>query len=313
MRELVEQEQVLAIFGMIGTPTSASVQRYLNESKVPQLFIQSGAPRFADPKQYPWTMPIAPGYDDEARVYARYILETKPEAKIGMLYQNDDSGKAYSAGFKEGLGDRAAKMIVMEAAYEATDPTVDSQIVSLRASGADVLFTAAIPKTAAQAIRKVHDIGWKPLHFMYFGGRSIPTVLKPAGLEKSVGLISAVWDMTPGDPHWEHDPDYQTYLAFMKQYYSAGDPNDVLNFTAYSWAYTLGQVLEQCGDDLTRENLMFQASHLKNFNAPGLLPGITLNTSPTDYRPIKQFILHRFDGQQWVPISKIIEVSATDY
>ena len=310
VRELVEQEQVLAIFGMIGTPTSASVQRYLNESRVPQLFIQSGAPRFADPKQYPWTMPITPGYDDEARVDARYVLETKPEAKIGVLYQNDDFGKAYLAGFRDGLGDRAAKMIVLAASYETTDATVHSQIVALQASGADVLFTAAIPKMAAQAIRKAYDIGWHPLHIMFFGGRSIPTVLKPAGLEKSVGLISAVWDMTPGDPRWEHDPDYQTYLAFMKQYYSAGDPNDVLNFTAYSWAYTLGQVLERCGDDLTRENLMFQASHLKNFHAPGLLPGITLNTSPTNYRPIKQFIMHRFDGEQWVPIGEIVEVSA---
>jgi branched-chain amino acid transport system substrate-binding protein len=207
------------------------VQQYLNERKVPQLFIQSGAP-VADPKQYPWTLSIAPGYEDEARVYARYILETKPEAKIGMLYQNDDFGKAYLAGFKDGLGDRAAEMIVLAASYESTDATVHSQIVALQASGADVLFTAAIPKMAAQAIRKAYDIGWHPLHIMFFGGRSIPTVLKPAGLEKSVGLISAVWDMTPGGPRWEHDPDYQTYLAFMKQYYSAGDPNDVLNFTA---------------------------------------------------------------------------------
>ena len=310
VRELVEQEQVLAIFGIIGTPTSASVQRYLNERKVPQLFIQSGAPRFADPNDYPWTMPITPGYDDEARVDARYALETKPEAKVGVLYQNDDFGKAYLAGFKLGLGDRAAKMIVLAASYESTDTTVNSQIVTLQASGADTLFTAAIPKMAVQTIRKVYEIGWKPLHVMFFGGRSIPTVLKPAGLEKSVGLISAVWDMTPGDPRWEEDPDYQAYLAFMKQYYTAGDPNDVLNFTAYSWAYTLGYVLEQCGDDLTRENLMHHASHMKGFHAPGLLPGITFNTSPTDYRPIKQFIMHRFDGQQWVPISKLVEISA---
>ena len=310
VRELVEQEQVLAIFGIIGTPTSASAQRYLNQRKVPQLFIQSGAPRFADPKEYPWTMPITPGYDDEARVDARYVLETKPEAKVGVLYQNDDFGKAYLAGFKQGLGDRAAKMIVWAASYESTDTTVDSQIVTLQASGADVLFTAAIPKMAAQTIRKVYEIGWKPLHVMFFGGRSIPTVLKPVGLEKSVGLISAVWDMTPGDPRWEKDPDYQAYLAFMKQYYAAGDPNDVLNFTAYSWAYTLGYVLEQCGDDLTRENLMYHASHMKGFHAPGLLPEITFNTSPTDYRPIKQFIMHRFDGQQWVPISKTVEISA---
>jgi branched-chain amino acid transport system substrate-binding protein len=310
VRKLVEQEQVLAIFGIIGTPTSATVQRYLNERKVPQLFIQSGAPRFADPKQYPWTMSIAPGYDDEARVYARYILETKPEAKIGILYQNDDFGKAYLAGFKEGLGDRAAEMIVMEASYESTDPTVDSQIVALQASGADVLLTAAIPKMLALSIRKVFDIGWKPLHIVNFPARSIPTVLKPAGLEKAIGLISAAWAMNPGDPQWEHDPDYQAFLAFMKQYYSAGDPNDVINLSGYAWAYSLAHVLELCGDDLTRENVMYQATHLKDFHEPGLLPGITFNTSPTDYRPIKQFILHRFDGQQWVPITNVMEISA---
>jgi branched-chain amino acid transport system substrate-binding protein len=310
VRKLVEQEQVLAIFGIIGTPTSASVQRYLNERKVPQLFIQSGAPRFADPQQYPWTMSIAPGYSDEALVYARYILEAKPEAKIGILYQNDDFGKAYLAGFKEGLGDRADKMIVMATAYDATDPTVDSQIVSLQASGADVLFTAAIPKMLALSIRKVFDIGWKPLHVVNFPAGSIPTVLKPAGLEKSVGLVSAAWAINPGDPRWEHHPDYQAYLALMKQYYSAGDPNDAGNLAGYAWAYSLAHVLELCGDDLTRENVMNQATHMKGFREPGLLPGITFNTSPSDYRPIKQFVLHRFDGQQWMPISEVIEVSA---
>ena len=310
VRRLVEQDQVLAIFGIIGTPTSAAVQRYLNERKVPQLFIQSGAPRFADPKQYPWTMSIAPGYDDEARVYAKYILETKPEARLGVLYQNDDFGKAYLAGLREGLGERAAKMIVMATSYEPTDPTVDSQIVALEASGADVLISAAIPKMLALSIRKVYDIGWKPLHIVNFPARSIPTVLMPAGLEKSVGLISAAWAMNPGDPQWDHDPDYQAYLAFMKQYYPAGDPNDAINLAGYGWAYTLAHVLQLCGDDLTRANVMYQATHMKGFHEPGLLPGITFNTSPTDYRPIKQFILHRFDGHQWVPITKVMEISA---
>ena len=311
VRKLVEQEKVLLVFGIIGTPTSAVVEPYLNEQKVPQLFIQSGAPRFADPQHYPWTMPISPGYADEARVYAKYLLETKPQAKIGVLYQNDDFGKAYLGGLKDGLGDRAAKMIVIEASYEATDPTVDSQIVSLQASGADVLLSAAIPKQAAQAIRKVYDIGWKPMHLMASVETSIPTILRPAGVEKAIGGISALSVKTPGDPRWEHDPDYQAYLTFMKKHYPAGDPLDVFNLAGYSWAYTLAEVLKQCGDDLTRENVMYHASHLKDLHMPGLLPGIALNTSPTDYRPIKQFILHRFDGQQWVPFGDVVQISST--
>jgi len=310
VRKLVEQEKVLLVFGIIGTPTSAAVEPYLNEQKVPQLFIQSGAPRFADPQRYPWTMPISPGYADEARVYAKYLLETKPEAKIGVLYQNDDFGKAYLGGLKDGLGDRAAKMIVMEASYEATDPTVDSQIVSLQASGADVLLSAAIPKQAAQTIRKVYDIGWKPTHLMASVEASIPTILVPAGVEKAIGGISALSAKTPGDPRWEHDPDYQAYLAFMKKHYPDGDPLDVINLAGYSWAYTLGEVLKQCGDDLTRENVMYHASHLKDLHMPVLLPGVALNTSPTDYRPIKQFILHRFDGQQWVPFGDVVQISS---
>jgi branched-chain amino acid transport system substrate-binding protein len=312
VRKLVEQEHVLAIFGTIGTATGAVVQHYLNELEVPQLLVQSGAARFADPERYPWTMPVTPGYAAEARVYAKYIADTKPQAKIGVLYQNDGYGRAYLAGLKEGLGDRAAKMIVMESTYDPLDTDVDSQIASLRDSGADVLFTVAISRIVTQAIRKVYDIGWRPLHITAYPGASIPTVLKPAGLEKSVGLISAAWSITPGDPRWQNDPDYQTYLAFMKQYYPGGEPNDVLNFYAYSWAYTLAHVLEQCGDDLTRQNLMYQATHVKKFRAPGLLPGISFNTSPTDYRPIEQFVLHRFDGEQWTPISGIIDVGPTN-
>jgi branched-chain amino acid transport system substrate-binding protein len=200
----------------------------------------------------------------------------------------------------------------MEATYDAMDPTVESQVVSLQDSGADVLFTAAIPRIVAQVIRKVYDIGWRPLHITAYPGASIPTVLKAAGLEKSIGLISAAWSITPGDPRWMNDPDYQAYVTFMKQYYPGGEPNDVLNFYAYSWAYTLAHVLQQCGDDLTRQNLMYQATHMKDFHAPGLLPGISFNTSPTDYRPIEQFVLHRFDGEKWVPISGVIGVSATN-
>jgi branched-chain amino acid transport system substrate-binding protein len=307
VRKLVEKEHVLAIFGIIGTATSSVVQRYLNELEVPQLFGQSGAARFADPERFPWTLPVTPGYADEARVYAKYILDTKPEARIGVLYQRDAYGRSYLAGFKEGLGDRAAKMITLEATYEVMDPTVESQIVSLQASGADVVFTVAIPRIVAQTIRTIYDIGWKPLHITAYPGASIPIVLKPAGLEKSVGLISAAWSITPGDPRWENNPDYQAYLTFMKQYYPGGALNDVLNFSGYAWGYTLANVLERCGDDLTRPNLMYQATHMKDFHAPGLLPGITFNTSPADYRPIEQFILQRFDGEKWLPISDIID------
>ncbi len=312
VRRLVEEDKVLAVFGIIGTPTAAAVQRYLNDRHVPELFIQSGAPRFADPQHFPWTMSISPGYVDEARAYAKYILEAKPDGKIGVLYQDDDFGRAYIDGLKQGLGDRAAEMIVMEAAYQPTDPTVDSQIVSLQASGADVLLTAAIPRMAAQTIRKVYDIGWKPLHIVIFAAANIPTVLKPAGLEKSVGLISAGWVMQPGDPRWEHNPDYEAYIAFMKQYYPRGDANDPANLAGYGWAYALAHVLKQCGDDLTRENLMYQATHMKDFHVPSMLPGIVMNTSPTDYRPIKQFVLERFDGRTWVPFGGVVQVSAAN-
>lgn len=312
VRELVEQDRVLAIFGIIGTPTAAAVERYLNERQVPELFIQSGAPRFDDPKHYPWTMSISPGYVDEARAYGKYILKVKPEGKIGVLYQNDDFGRAYLDGLKQGLGDRAAKMIVRQTTYESTDPTVDTQIATLQASGADVLLTAAIPRMAAQTIRRVYDIGWKPLHIVIFAGANIPTVLKPAGLDKSLGLISAGWVMQPGDRRWEDDPEYQAYLAFMKQYYPGGDPDDPANLAGYGWAYALAHVLDQCGDDLTREKLMYQATHIKDFHVPGMLPGIVMNTSPADYRPVRRFILQRFDGQSWVPFGGVIEVSAAN-
>jgi branched-chain amino acid transport system substrate-binding protein len=243
VRRLVEQENVLAIFNIIGTPTSAAVQRYLNDRKVPQLFIQSGASRFADPEHYPWTISIYSSYRAEAQIYARYVLSVKPDAKVGVLYQNDDFGKDYLAGFKEGLGDRAAAMVVSEASYEVSDPTVETQLVSLQASGADVLLDAATFKFAAQAIRKAYDIGWKPLHFLNGPATSIPSTLRPAGVEKAVGLISARYAKTPGDPQWMHDPEYQAYLEFMRKYYPAGDTEEPANFAGYSWAYGLTYVL----------------------------------------------------------------------
>jgi ABC-type branched-subunit amino acid transport system substrate-binding protein len=310
IRRLVEQENVLAIFNIIGTPTSAAVQRYLNDRKVPQIFIQSGASRFADPEHYPWTISIYSSYRAEAQVYARYVLSTKPDAKVGVLYQNDDFGKDYLAGFKEGLGERAAAMVVAETSYEVSDPTIETQIVSLQASGAGVLLDAATFKFAAQAIRKAYDIGWKPLHFLNAPATSIPSTLRPAGVEKAIGLISARYAKTPGDPEWMRDPDYQAYLEFMRKYYAAGDAEEPSNFAGYSWAYALTYVLGKCGDDLTREQLMYQATHLREVRIPLLLPGITLNTSPTDYRPIKQFIMHRFDGKHWEVIGDVMEASS---
>jgi ABC-type branched-subunit amino acid transport system substrate-binding protein len=310
VRRLVEKDDVLAIFNIIGTPTSAAVQPYLNEHKVPQIFIQSGATRFADPDHYPWTISIYSSYRAEAQVYGRYVLAMKPNAKVGVLYQNDDFGKDYLAGFKEGLGDRAATMVVAEVSYEASDPTVDTQVVTLQGSGADVLLDASSLKFAAQTIRKAYDMGWKPLHFLNGPSTSIPTVLKPAGLEKSIGIVSARYAKTPGDPQWEDDPDYRAYLTFMKKHYPAGDPEDSINFAGYSWAYALAYVLEKCGDNLTRENLMRQATHLQGVRIPMLLPGITLNSSPTDYRLIKQFIMHRFDGKQWEMFGEVLQASA---
>jgi branched-chain amino acid transport system substrate-binding protein len=311
-RKLVEQEQVLAIVNSVGTPTAATVQRYLNERRVPHLFVQSGAARFADPRQYPWTIPISAGYRDEARLYAKYILETKPDSKIGVLFQNDDFGKDYLAGFKQTLGSRSATMIVHEASYESSDPTIDSQIVSLQASGADVLLNVSVQKFASQAIRKADSLGWKPLHFLNSPNSSIPSVLKPAGPEAAVGLISARATKTPGDPQWDNDPEYKAYLSFMKRYYPAGDPYDTYNFTGYSWGYAVAYVLARCGDDLTRDNLMYQATHLNGLRIPNLLPGVTLNTTPSDYRPVKQFTLHRFDGAQWVPFGEVMEISSVD-
>lgn len=310
VRKLVEEEHVLAIFSVVGTPTNAAVQRYLNDRKVPQLFALSGGSRFADPEHFPWTLPIVSSYRAEGEVYGQYLLSVMPNARVGVLHQDDDFGNDFFAGFKEGLGKRASVMVVRELTYAATDPTVDSQIVSLQSSGADAFLDATIAKFGAQAIRKAYDIGWKPLYFISNIASSVPIVLKPAGLEKSIGVISALYLKVPGDPRWENDPDYREYRAFMKKYYPSGNPDDATNIWGYSWAYTLEYVLRRCGDNLTRENLMAQATHLQSVHVPMLLPGITLNTSPTDYRPIKQFILHKFDGQRWVPITGIMQVSA---
>src|SRR5690348_2066835 len=299
-RRLVEEEGVLVDFSPLGTPTNTSIQKYLNAKKVPQLFVATGATKWGDPEHFHWTMGWQPTYQTEGHIYAKYILDKMPNAKIGILFQNDDYGKDYVKGLKDGLGSKAAKLIVAEASYETTDTTIDSQIVSLQASGADVFFDVTIPKFAAQAIRKAYEIGWKPTHFLNSVSNSVGSVLKPAGLEASKGLITTEYEKDPTDPNWQNDAAYKAWLAWMDKYYPDGDKNDTFNVFGYNEAATVVQVLKQCGDNLTRENVMKQAANLRNFRTTNLLPGITINTSPIDFAPIKQVRLRRFEGQTWV-------------
>ncbi len=305
-RKLVEQEEVLMIFSPFGTPTNAAIVKYLNARKVPQLFVTSGGAEFADAKTFPWTMGWRVNYVSEARVYGKYLLQVRPDAKIAVLYQHDDAGRDARRGLREGLGERASRMIVAEVSYEVTDPTVDSQIVSLQASGADTFFYFGSSKAAAQAIRKVWDIGWRPLQFVNNPSASVATVMKPAGLDKSVGIISGAFLKDPTDSHWQNDAGFKEWLAFMKHYYPEGDTEDLYNVYAYGTAQTLVQVLRQCGDDLTRENVMRQAESLKNLELGVLIPGIRINTGPDDHSPVEQMQLQRFDGKQWVLFGEII-------
>jgi len=306
IRRLVEQEEVLFIFQSLGTPTNTAIQKYLNAKKMPQLFVATGATKWGDPQNFPWTMGWQPNYQTEAHIYAKYLLQSKPGAKIAVLFQNDDYGKDYLKGIHDGLGSQADRLIVKEVSYEVTDPTVDSQIVTLQASGADTFVILATPKFAAQAIRKAYDIGWRPMTFINNVSASVATVLQPAGLEKSVGLITALYLKDPTDPQWENDPQMKNWLAWMKKYYPEGDVKDVNNVYGYALGQTLVQVLKQCGDDLTRQNIMTQAANLKNFEVSVLLPGIRINTNPTDFYPIEQVQLARFDGKRWVLFGEMI-------
>jgi branched-chain amino acid transport system substrate-binding protein len=299
VRQLVEQDQVLLMFNMLGTPPNMAVHGYMNDNKVPQLFIATGADQWNDPKHFPWTMMWLPSYGTEAHIYAHYILKNLPNAKIAVLYQNDDFGKDYLNGLRDGLGDKAAKMIVATQSYETTDPTVDSQIVALQGSGADVLLTAAIPKFAAQAIRKVYDIGWKPTHFLNSVANSVGTVMKPAGLEKGVDIISTAFVKDPTDPHWQSTSEYKDWLAFMNKAGLSANTTDIQAVIAYSYAQTMVAVLKACGDNLTRENVMKQAASLHGLQLPMMLPGITLSTGPDDFLPVKQMQLEKFDGTTW--------------
>ncbi len=305
-RKLVEQDEVLLIFQVLGTPPSSAIQKYMNAKKVPELFVASGASKWDNPQNFPWTMGWAPNNKVEGTIYGRHIVQTKPDAKIGVLFQNDDYGKDYLQGFKDGLGDKATKMIVSEVSYEPSDPTVDSQIIMLKASGADVFFNVTMTKAAAQAIRKAYDIGWKPQQYLNSISQSVGTVLTPAGLDKSVGIISAAYLKDPTDKQWENDPAIKEWTAWMKKYYPDGNLSDFMNVYGYAAAQTLVQVIKQCGDNLTRENVMRQAANLKDFPIDVALPGIKLNTSPTDYAPFKSVHLERFNGKQWELFGNVI-------
>jgi branched-chain amino acid transport system substrate-binding protein len=305
-RRLVEEDHVLADFNPLGTPTNTAIQRYLNDHKVPQLFVATGATKWGDPKHFAWTMGWQPTYQTEGHIYAQYLLEHMPNAKVAILFQNDDYGKDYVKGFTDVLGDKAKSIIVKEASYEATDANVESQMIELQASGADVFFNVSSPKFAAQAIRKAHDIGWKPLEFLNSVSNSVAAVLTPAGLEASKGIITAQFIKDPTDPVWQNDPGYKDWLAWMDKWYPSGDKKEVFNVYAYSTAQTMVQVLKQCGDDLTRENVMKQAANLHHLALPMLLPGITVDTGPTDWYPVKQEQLAKFDGTTWVRFGEVM-------
>ena len=309
VRRLVEQDQVAFVFNTLGTPTNTAIHKYLNQQKVPQLFVATGATKWNDPKNYPWTMGWQPSYQVEGHIYAKYVLKNVPDAKIGILYQNDDYGKDYVKGLKDGLGDAAKKLIVSEQSYETTDPTIDSQILNLKSSGANVFYNVTIPKFAVQAIKKAHDIGWKPLHLLNSVSSSVGVVLKPAGLDASRDLLTTYYIQDPTDPQWKKLQGYQDWLAFMKKYYPDGNIEDAFNVYGYSAAQTVVHVIKQCGNDLSRENIMRQAANIKDLTLPMLLPGIKINTSPTDFAPIEQEQLAKFDGERWVLFGEIYDAS----
>ena len=307
VRRLVEQDQVALLFQTLGTPTNSAIHKYMNTQKVPHLFVATGATKWNDPKNFPWTMGFQPNYQTEGRVYASYILKNLPDAKVGILYQNDDYGKDYLKGMEDGLGAAAAKLIVLKQSYEVTDPTIDSQIINLKNSGANVFFNVTIPKFAVQAIKKAHDIGWKPVHFLNNVSSSLATVLKPAGLEASKGLITALYMKEVTDPQWNKDKGYIDWVAFMKKYYPEGNLEDQSNAYGYNVAILMAQTLKQCGNDLSRENIMKQAANLKDVDLPLMLPGMKINTSPTDHAPIEQEQLAKFDGERWALFGEIFD------
>ncbi len=298
-RKLVESDEVLLVFQPLGTPGNTAIQKYMNGKKVPQLFVATGATQFGNPKEFPWTMGWQPNYQSEGRIYAKYILDKHPNGKIGVLYQNDDYGKDYLKGLKDGLGAKAASMIVSELPYEVADPTVDSQIVTLKSKGADIFFNVATPKFAAQAIRKAHEIGWKPVHLLNNVSNSVGSVLKPAGLDAAKDILSTGYIKDSTDPTWKDDAAMKEWAAFMDKYFADGDKTSSFTVYGYAVSQSLVQVLKQAGNELTRENVMKQAANLKNVEIGVLLPGIKLNSGPNDYYPIEQMQMQRFTGERW--------------
>jgi branched-chain amino acid transport system substrate-binding protein len=306
VRKLVESDEVLLTFQIIGTPSNAAVQKYLNAKKVPQLFAATGASKFTDPKNYPWTLGFNPNYFVEGRIYGQYILKNYPNAKIGVLYQNDDYGKDYLKGLKDGLGDKAASMIIAEESFETSEPTIDNHIVKLKASGADVFVDIGTPKFAAQAIKKAAEIEWKALHILNNVSASVGSVIKPAGYENAQGIISAAYLKDVTDPQWDNDPGMKQFLDFLAKNFPEANKIDGSVIVGYGVAQTMMQVLKQCGDDLTRENIMKQAASLKDFRTEVLLPGIKINTSPSHFAPISQLQLQVFKGERWVLFGDVL-------
>ena len=311
-RRLVESDEVLLAFNAMGTATNSAVQKYLNAKKVPQLFVSSGAAKWNDPEKFPWTMGFTPSYETEGRTYAKYLLRERPGAKVAILFQNDDYGKDYLRGIKQGLGDKAASMIVAEESFDVSEPTIDSHIVKLKSTGADVLFDIATPKFAAQAIKRVAELGWKPLHILSYVSASIGGVIKPAGFDNAQGIISAAYFKDPNDPTWKDDAGVKQLNAFLDSHFPTADRSDTLIVNGYNNAQAMVQVLKQCGDDLTRENVMRQAANLKNVELGMLLPGIRVNTSPNDFAPIKQWQLMRFEGTTWHLFGDVISSETND-
>ncbi|KIU46787.1 MULTISPECIES: ABC transporter substrate-binding protein [Bradyrhizobium] len=305
-RKLVESDEVLLIFNPLGTPPNSAIQKYMNTKKVPQLFVATGATKWNDPKEFPWTMGWQPNYQSETQIYAKYILKNHPNAKIAVLYQNDDYGKDYLKGFKDGLGAKGASLIVAEDTYEVTEPTIDSHIVTLKASGADVFMNITTPKFAAQAIKKNAELGWKPLHFLNNVSASIGSVIAPAGKENAQGIISSAYLKDPTDPQWTTDPAMIAWNKFLDQYYPDANRADASVMYAYTVAQGLVHVLKACGDDLTRANIMKQAASIQNLELGGLLPGIKVNTSATDFAPLSQLQLERFKGETWERFGDIL-------
>ncbi len=305
-RRLVEVDGVLLLFQPLGTASNMAIRRYMNEKGIPQLFVASGAAKWNDPKHFPWTIGWQPNYESETRIYAKVILRQNPNAKIAVLYQNDDFGRDYLKGLKDGLGEKAGSMIVAEESYELSEPSIDSQIGKSKASGADVFFNISTPKFAAQAIRKIAEVGWRPTQYLANVSLSIGTVMRPAGIENAQGIISSAYLKDPTDPQWRDDPGMREFFSFVGRYYPDASRSDASVVYGYTVAQTLEQVLRQCGDDLSRENVMRQAANLKDLRLDGLLPGIEINTSAIDYAPIKQLQLEKFEGGTWHRFGNVI-------